>query len=176
MNQFRVPMQNIEFKAELRNIDAARRQCGLVKARRQGAMRQVDTYYRLPDGRLKRRESPGLSAQWIFYHRPDRISPRMSNYTILTDEQARRRWGAFSLREWLTVAKTRELWKVGSVRIHLDDVEKLGTYIEFEAMVSRDFDVQECHIAISELRDTFAPVIGEPVSVGYSDLMFQLAA
>jgi len=169
-------MQNIEFKAELRNIDAARRQCGLVKARRQWAARQVDTYYRLPDGRLKRREVAGKSAEWIFYHRPDRISPRMSNYTILTDEQARRRWGAFSLREWLVVAKTRELWLVSGVRIHLDEVEQLGTFIEFEAIVTRDCDVQDCHQIISQMRERFAPVIGEPLSVGYSDLLFQLAA
>jgi adenylate cyclase class 2 len=169
-------MQNIEFKAELRNVEAARRQCKLIQAEHAGHMRQVDTYFRLPDGRLKKREIPNQPVAWIFYHRPDRITPKMSNYTILNDEQARRRWGTHGLKPWLTVAKTRELWMIGDVRIHLDDVDDLGTFIEFEAVVSRHFDVRMCHAAIAELRAHFGPLLGEPVAVSYSDLMQQVQA
>ena len=100
----------------------------------------------------------------------------MSNFTILTDEQARRRWGTHSLREWIKVIKKRELWMSGEVRIHLDNVKTLGTFIEFEAKVSRKFDVKACHAAISELRQSFAPVMGEAISASYSDLMEQAAA
>lgn len=169
-------MQNIEFKAELRHLAAARRQCELLGAKRIGVMQQTDTYFRLPDGRLKRRETPGQPVEWIFYHRPDRISPRMSNYTILNTEQARRRWGTHSLKPWLTVSKTRELWMIDDVRIHLDEVEGLGTFIEFEAMISRRFDVKMCHKALRELRETFAPLLGEPISKSYSDLVEQTLA
>jgi adenylate cyclase class 2 len=167
-------MQNIEFKAELRNIEAARRQCKLIGAERVGQLRQTDTYFRLPDGRLKRREAPGEPVEWIFYHRPDRVSPKMSNYTILTDEQAKRRWGTHSLKPWLTVTKTRELWMIEDVRIHLDTVDDLGTFIEFEALVSRRFDVKMCHAAVNELRERFGPLIAEPLSVSYSDMMQQI--
>src|SRR6185295_3041226 len=135
-------MQNIEFKAELRNLEAARRVCKLVSAQKMGQLRQVDTYFKLADGRLKKREAIGEPIEWIFYHRPNRISPKMSNYTILTDEQARRRWGTHNLKLWLKVVKVRELWMIGDVRIHLDHVEELGKFIEFEAMVSRRFDVK----------------------------------
>ena len=45
-------MQNIEFKAELRNLEAARAQCKALDAQRIGLLRQTDTYYKLPDGRL----------------------------------------------------------------------------------------------------------------------------
>jgi adenylate cyclase class IV len=166
-------MQNIEFKAELRNLDAARRQCQLLDAALVAKLEQVDTYYKLADGRLKRRESPGEPIEWIFYHRPNRIGPKMSNYTILTDEQARRRWGTHSLKEWLVVTKTRELWMTGDVRIHLDQVEHLGTFIEFEAKVSRHFDVKSCHAVLAELRSNFGPLLGEPISMGYSDLIEQ---
>ena len=169
-------MQNIEFKAELRNLEAARRQCKLIGSERVGEFQQVDTYYRLADGRLKRRETQGEPVEWIFYHRPDRVSPKMSNYTILTDEQARRRWGTHGLKPWLTVSKTRELWMIGDVRIHLDQVDDLGTFIEFEALVSRRFDVKMCHAAIAELRERFQPLMGEPLSVSYSDLLQQVAA
>ena len=139
-------------------------------------MQQTDTYFRLPDGRLKMREVPGDLPEWIFYHRQDRVSPRMSNYTILNNEQARRRWGTHSLKPWLSVVKSRELWMLGDVRIHLDEVEGLGTFIEFEALVSRRFDVKMCHEAVRSLRETFAPLLGEPISKSYSDLVEQALA
>src|SRR5687768_9332657 len=127
-------MQNIEFKAELRNLEAARRQCKLIGAQCIGELLQTDTYFRMPDGRLKKREAPGEPIEWILYHRPDRVSPKMSNYTILNDDQARRRWGTHSLKPWLTVTKSRELWMLGDVRIHLDQIKDLGAFIEFEAV------------------------------------------
>ena len=79
-------MQNIEFKAELRDLEAARAQCSALGAQRIGLLRQTDTYYQLADGRLKRRKAPGEPTVWIFYHRPDRTGPRMSNYSLLTEE------------------------------------------------------------------------------------------
>lgn len=164
-------MQNIEFKAELRDIELARGQCRLIGAQRIGVLRQLDTYYKLADGRLKRREAPGEPIEWVYYHRPDRVTPRMSNYTILSDEQARRRWGTQSLRAWLDVRKTRELWMLGDVRIHLDEVDELGTFVEFEAMLSKQFTVKEAHAAIAKLRETFEPAMGEPIALSYSDLM-----
>lgn len=166
-------MQNIEFKAELRNLEAARAQCKALDAQCIGTLRQTDTYFKLPDGRLKKREAPGEPIEWIFYHRPDRARPRMCNYSILSDEQARRRWGAYSIKPWLIVRKTRELWMIRNVRIHLDEVDELGTFIEFEAMVSKEFDVKTCHDAIADLREHFQPILGEPVSVSYCDLMAQ---
>ena len=169
-------MQNIEFKAELRDLATARQQCHLLAARCEERCKQRDTYYRMADGRLKKRETAGKAIQWVYYHRPDRISPRMSNYTILTDAQAKRRWGTRSLRPWLVVEKTREVWIFGEVRIHLDQVKDLGAFIEFEAIVSRRFNVKACHEAVARLRDAFAPVLGEPVSASYSDLIqMQLA-
>lgn len=167
-------MQNIEFKAELRDVEAARRQCSLLQAHHVGLLKQVDVYFRLADGRLKKRMTEGQPIEWVYYHRPDRVSPRMSNYTLLTDEQARRRWGTQSLREWLTVRKTRDLWLWRNVRIHLDEVEDLGTFIEFEAQVSRRFDVKNCHDSLAILRETFSALLGEPISASYSDLIHQL--
>jgi adenylate cyclase class IV len=164
-------MQNIEFKAELRDLAAARKQCERLGARRIGLLEQIDTYFRLADGRLKRREARGEPTEWIHYHRSDDVSPRLSNYSILTDDQARRRWGTHSLREWLVVRKQRELWMLDNVRIHLDIVEKLGTFIELEAVVSASHAPRDCRKQVDELRNTFGPILGEAVAASYSDLM-----
>ncbi|NNM24438.1 MAG: class IV adenylate cyclase, partial [Phycisphaerales bacterium] len=160
-------MQNIEFKAELRDFDAAVAQCAALGAQRIAALRQEDTYFRLADGRLKRRQGITEPTVWIYYHRPDTVRPRMCNYTILNDEQAKLRWGTCSLQQWVTVTKTRHLWLMEGVRIHIDRVDDLGDYIEFEAMVTRAFDVKACHQSIFQLRETFAPILGEPVGVSY---------
>ncbi len=166
-------MQNIEFKAELRDIEAARAQCDALGAKRLGVVTQTDTYYRLADGRLKHRVVEGDADEWIYYHRPNRVTPRMSNFTILSEAEAQRRWGIDRLRPWLRVVKSREVWMLGSVRIHLDEVENLGCFIEFEAIVSRDFDVKQCHASLDALRKEFEPILGEPVAVSYCDLMEQ---
>jgi adenylate cyclase, class 2 len=169
-------MNNIEFKAELRDVAAARRQCRLLGATRIGLLRQTDTYFRLTDGRLKRREAPGEPTEWILYHRRDIVRPRMCDYVILSEAQARRRWGTLGLKEWVKVIKNRELWMVENVRIHLDNVQRLGRFIEFEAAVDKDHDARACHRAINGLRRTFGPALGEAVGAGYSDLVAQALA
>ncbi len=166
-------MQNIEFKAELRDLDAARTQCQILNAQHIGFLRQTDTYFKLPDGRLKIREAPGEPIEWIYYHRSDQVSPKVSNYTILSDDQARRRWGTHSLREWLIVRKIRDLWMLENTRIHLDEVDRLGDFLELEAVVSREHDQAECRLIVEEIRSVFAPILGEQVAVSYSDLMEQ---
>ncbi|MHC4949202.1 MAG: class IV adenylate cyclase [Planctomycetota bacterium] len=167
-------MQSIDFKAELRDIDAARAQCRALDGRRLGVLRQTDTYYRMIDGRLKQRRATGERTEWIYYHRPDRVTPRMCNYTVLTDPQARRRWGTRSLTPWLVVRKLREVWMTGQVRIHLDEVDDVGRFLEIEAPVTRSLDVRACHRVIDDLREAFAPALGEAIAVSYADLMEQV--
>jgi hypothetical protein len=130
----------------------------------------------MTDGRLKKREAPGEPTEWIYYHRRDIVRPRMSSYAILSDAQAKRRWGAHSLRAWLKVAKKRELWMLENIRIHLDDVLGLGRFIEFEAVISKEHDTRECHEMIGRLREVFGPTMGEPVGASYCDLMAQVLA
>lgn len=164
-------MQNVEFKAELREPDLARAKCRALGASLIGVLDQTDTYFKLPDGRLKKREAPGEPIEWIFYHRTNRLQPRLSTFTILSDEQARRRWGTQSLRTWIVVKKRRELWMIENVRIHLDQVETLGAFIEFEAVVNTPGDIARNHERIARLRGEFAPLMGEPIAVSYSDLL-----
>ncbi len=130
----------------------------------------------MTDGRLKKREAPGEPTEWIYYHRRDIVRPRMCSYAILSDAQAKRRWGSRSLRAWLKVAKRRELWMLENVRIHIDEVLRLGSFIEFEAVITKDHDTRNCHQMIGCLRETVGPTMGEPVGPSYCDLMAQVLA
>ena len=67
----------------------------------------------------------------------------------------------------------RDLWLLDNVRIHLDVVEDLGSFVEFEAMISPQIDVEHCHQALAALRESFEPVLGEAIAVSYCDLLDQ---
>ena len=76
-------MKNIEFKAELRNLELAKAICHAVCAKRIAALLQTDEYVAVPEGRLKRRverneESGAVRDEWLWYDRPDRTNARAS--------------------------------------------------------------------------------------------------
>lgn len=166
-------MHNVEYKAELRDIAMARAACQSVGAAVIALLDQTDTYFRVPSGRLKRRECAGEPTEWIFYDRKDEARPRLSAFTIYPDALARERFGIGPLPELVVVKKRRELHLLDNVRIHLDEVEGLGRFLEFEALVSPGFPVAACHAAVDRLRAAFGPALGEPLSVSYADLLLQ---
>jgi adenylate cyclase class IV len=167
-------MRNVEFKSELRDLEAARQQCRQIGALHEATLRQTDTYVRMAEGRLKRRETVGAPTEWIYYRRPDGAQARVAEYTILSDEQARIRFGVGTLTPWKVVRKTRELWALGSVRIHLDRIEGVGTFIEFEAVISPRHDVAESRTMVQHLREEFAPILGEALAGSYEALVAEL--
>lgn len=164
-------MHNVEYKAELRDLPLARSICRALKASPIITMEQTDTYFRIPSGRLKKRECPGEPTEYIFYDRPDRTRAKLSHFVIYTETQALERFGIQPLPVWVIVKKRRELYMLGSVRIHLDTVEGLGHFLEFEAMVSVSFNIAKCHEAIDKLKKALGPALGEPIACGYSDLL-----
>lgn len=166
-------MHNVEFKAELRDPTVARFLCRTRGATHIVTVGQTDTYFRIPQGRLKKREVPGEPTEYIFYDRADRSNPKLSHFTIYPEAAAIERFGATPLPVWIVVRKEREIFMTGNVRIHLDRVDHLGAFLEFEALVSRDHNVAACHHAIAELRSAFAHVLGEPIACSYSDLLAQ---
>ncbi len=173
-------MQNIEIKIELRDLPLARTllaRLGAVKVER---LTQTDTYYRLADGRLKKREMTGEGAlkagatEWIFYHRDNQARPRSSQFRLYSENEARAFFGPVEPPVWLVVKKIREVYMAGpghAVRVHLDEVEGLGRFLEFEALVTPHLSEEAAHAAVDDLRRALAPVLGEPLAVSYSDML-----
>lgn len=164
-------MHNVEFKAELRDPALARSICHALKATWIADLVQTDTYFRTPTGRLKRRETIGEETEYVFYERPNLARPKLSHFAIYSEQQALERFGTQPLPLWVVVRKRRSLWMIGNSRIHLDDVEELGHFLEFECLVSREHNLARCHDAITELRKAFQPVMGEVIDCSYSDLL-----
>lgn len=169
-------MQNVEIKAELRDIALARTLCHALHATLVETMRQTDVYFKLADGRLKRRtieSEAGNRTEYIFYHRTNEAKSRISRFKIYSEPEAKLVFGQVDPPIWVTVKKLREVFIHDAVRIHLDTVEGLGTFIEFEALVTPRNNLAKSYEQVDSLRRHFAPVIGEPLSHSYSDLLAQ---
>jgi adenylate cyclase, class 2 len=136
------PRRNIEFKA--RDPDPARSlQVSLdVGAQDEGWLHQTDTYFRVRHGRLKLREE-GAVAQLISYERDDRALARESRYRIVavSDPTGLRDALSAALGVLVVVEKSRRLLLWHGVRIHLDEVRSLGSFIEIEAVADPSSDL-----------------------------------
>lgn len=165
-------MQNVEVKYELRDADLCRSIIARLGARLAATLRQRDTYFRVPDGRLKKREVDGEGTEWVMYHRLNRAKPRLSNFTIYTEQEALARFGQAPLPVWVIVEKSREVWLMGEVRLHIDDVERLGRFFEIEALVTPRQHVGLCRREVDRIVKELGPIVlGELIPVSYSDML-----
>jgi predicted adenylyl cyclase CyaB len=133
------PRRNLELKARYADHAAAEGALQNLGAKREWSLRQVDTYFVVPHGRLKLREQEGRdAAELIAYDRPNATAVRASDYQLVPvpDPAMLKSALARSLGIRVVVAKRRTLWMWHNVRIHLDQVESLGTFLEFEAVLA----------------------------------------
>jgi adenylate cyclase class 2 len=164
-------MENVEFKAELKDLDLARAICRAIGAQEVATLVQTDTYFRLPEGRLKKRETEGQPTEWIVYERADEPGVRLSRFHIYDEAEATERFGEREPAVWVVVKKVREVWMLGRVRVHLDRVEGLGNFLELEALICARQRKDAAEAAVAELKADFMPALGETIAVSYSDLV-----
>jgi homotetrameric cytidine deaminase len=156
--------RNLEIKARdadpRRSLEAAL----ALGAVDQGELTQRDTYFAGAQGRLKlRRQTPGAD-ELIQYRRPDEAGPRVSEFRVVPVAEAEALEQALdaALGTLVVVEKRRRLLLWDGVRIHLDDVGGLGTFVELEAPEDGADKVD---------RLTEALQVGEPIAGSYSDLL-----
>jgi len=127
---------NVELKARCADLAEVRRRAQALATESVGLDRQLDTYFRTREGRLKLRESSLSGGQLIPYLRPDRTDARRSDYRVVPvpDPKGTRDLLARILGVQRVVRKEREIFLYENVRIHLDRVEGLGSFVELEAV------------------------------------------
>jgi len=166
-------MRNIELKARCADLAQAEAVCRRLGAAFQWTRRQTDIYFRVPDGRLKLRiEQPG-GALLVAYHRPDEAAARASDYHLTPVDDPGATLADLEARHGILVrvAKTRTLYLLDHVRIHLDRVDGLGTFLEFEAVMGPDRDDDATHALLAHLRADFAIAPADLLAQSYSDLL-----
>jgi adenylate cyclase class 2 len=130
--------ENIELKASDPDPAASERACRALGAVDGGLLVQRDTYFAVARGLLKLREDMVAgTAELIFYLRAHATGTRASSYwrAPATDPVAWRELlgAAHGVRG--VVSKRRRLFRHRNVRIHLDDVEGVGCFIELESVL-----------------------------------------
>jgi predicted adenylyl cyclase CyaB len=165
--------RNIELKARDRGPERSLAVGEALGAEARGVLIQRDTYFHARDGRLKLREEEGTAAHLIAYERPDVAGQRQSRYRIVPVEDADRLKAALAsaLGVAVVIEKERRLLIWEGVRIHLDRVEGLGHFIEFEAvLVDGDSDLSPAEARVGALRQAFKIEDADLIGGSYCDL------
>jgi homotetrameric cytidine deaminase len=159
------PQRNLEIKA--RDADP-RRSLELaleLGAEDRGEIAQRDSYFGHANGRLKLRDQNPGDAELIQYRRADEAGPRVSDYRVVPvgEADALREALDAALGTLVVVKKSRRLLVWEGVRIHLDEVEGLGSFVELEDTSGGDrLDAVRAKLDIQE-----------PIAGSYSDLLLE---
>ncbi len=166
-------MLNIELKACCDDLEKLREICRSLGAESQEPDRQLDTYFRVAHGRLKLRESLLSGAGLIFYIRADVAGPRESHYETcqVEDPERLKRTLQKALGVRAVVAKRREAFVIGNVRIHLDKVQDLGAFVELEGIVDDPAELMGVAEEVRGLREAIGIDARSLLKESYSDLI-----
>ena len=161
----------IEFKARCVDHTRIRDILRSKNARFVGADHQIDTYFHVPSGRLKLREG-NIENALVFYSRPDQAGPKQSDVTMssVSANSDLREVLAKALGVLVTVDKQREIYFVENVKVHLDEVQGLGKFIEAEA-IGQSGDASKLREQCEYFQHEFAVNENDLVQVSYSDLL-----
>jgi homotetrameric cytidine deaminase len=170
-------MRNIELKARDPNPAQSLQRALALGAEDKGEIRQVDTYFARAHGRLKLREQQsGGSPLWdelIEYSRADSTEARASTYLRVPVADAPTLQDALDAAygTLVTVTKRRRLLFWEGVRIHLDEVEGLGSFLELEGVAEPGSDLSVEREKVDRLRAELGIEDEDLVATSYSDLL-----
>jgi predicted adenylyl cyclase CyaB len=172
-----MPFLNIEIKAFCKDPLFVRQYLQAQKAEFKGTDGQTDTYFNVPNGRLKLREG-NIENNLIFYERANQAGPKSSRFNLVKIEDAK------GLKEVLTkstgikvvVKKKREIYYIRNVKFHIDEVPGLGSFVEIEAgNILADLSEKElkaqCDFYLEELRIKQEDLLNS----SYSDMLLDKA-
>lgn len=180
--QSKVEHKMVELKAKVENLDVVRRKLTILGAQRKGTFRQIDVYFNIPKGRLKLREVEGSGqAELIYYERENIAGPKGDYVFILRIQEPEVFKDLLGrlLKTSATVEKVREIYryqgtplasKYRCIQIHLDNVKKLGTFIEFEIKSSNQTEKKDKQI-LKDLMKKLKIKTNQLEKHSYSDLL-----
>jgi len=166
---------NVEMKARCGNPQNIREFLIGNKAEYKGLDEQCDTYFNVPNGRLKLREG-NIENNLIFYQRNNQAGPKKSHFKLVQVEDATGLKAALteSIGVKVVVKKKREIYYIGNVKFHIDEVPGLGSFVEIEAGnifadLSEDELKQQCDFYMQQ----FWIRSEDLIEMSYSDMLME---
>ena len=165
--------RNIEIKARVAEPSRLLDDVLEIADRGPTVFAQDDTFFACPAGRLKLRMFSATEGQLIFYRRDDLEGPKLSEYVIASTAEPDAMRGLLTLAYGVAgrVRKTRTLCFVGATRIHLDDVEGLGHFLELEVVLTPDETVEQGQAIADDLMRRLSIAPSTLVRKAYVDLL-----
>jgi adenylate cyclase, class 2 len=170
-----MPYLNVEIKAQCHEPSFIRHYLLSNQAEFKGIDEQTDTYFNVPYGRLKLREG-NIENNLIYYERSNEAGPKDSHFQLVKINDAA------GLKEVLTksngvkvvVKKKREIYYIGNVKFHIDDVPGLGSFAEIEAgNILADLNKEQ----LKEQCDFYVTAFNirpeDLIDVSYSDMLLK---
>lgn len=165
--------RNIEIKARVDDLSALRLRLQARVGSPAEILHQEDVFFNLPKGRLKLRIFSNSKGQLIYYARSDQAGPKLSTFFISQTLEP------LTLREVLTQAcgvrgiirKIREVYLHDQTRIHLDEVEDLGTFMEIEVVLDPDQQLEDGSAIAAQWMAQLGIQQGDLIEGAYIDLL-----
>ncbi|MBN2329325.1 MAG: class IV adenylate cyclase [Candidatus Omnitrophica bacterium] len=128
---------NVEIKAVASDFERQKQIAESLSDEPAKQIEQEDIFYHTPHGRLKLRIVSPDYGELIYYEREDACGPKPSHYLVYKIESPAVLNSLLSsaLDVRGVVRKKRILYLAGQTRIHLDEVEELGSFIELEVVM-----------------------------------------
>ena len=169
--------RNVEIKARIADLATIRANAAGLASGPMEIIDQTDTFFVVPQRRLKVRAFSDGSGELISYERANEQGPKESVYTRVACEDARALLEALSsvMSVRATVAKRREVFLIGRTRVHLDRVEDLGCFVELEVVFTPGEPVDEGHREVHNLRRALGVPKRALVAGAYIDLLEKAA-
>lgn len=169
-------IKNFEFKAKVDNLEKYENKLLTLNPKFQGIDHQIDTYFNVHKGRLKLREG-NIENSLINYERENISGSKISEIILYQHEPniALKNILTRQLGVKIIVDKKRKIYFIDNVKFHFDLVENLGTFIEVEAIDSKEeFTIEELKKQCDKYFDFFELTINNVIDKSYSDLILEL--
>ena len=165
--------RNIEIKAHILSLEAVARKAAAIADQGPFELEQDDTFFPCESGRLKLRAFSSDSGELIFYRRPDQQGPKESFYLLSPTSvpDTLRQTLLLAYGQTGRVRKHRTLFIVGRTRVHLDDVQDLGKFLELEVVLNENEPAEHGIREALELMSKLGVEPSQLIEGAYVDLL-----
>jgi adenylate cyclase class 2 len=166
---------NFEFKARTSDLDGLEKKLLSLNPLFIGEDHQTDTYFNVPNGRLKLREG-NIENSLIYYERQNTADVKQSDVLLYKHSPDK------TLKDILiktngimvVVEKKRKIYFIENVKFHFDIIEGLGTFLEVEAIdKTGDIGIDRLKEQCNRFATLFGIIDSDYIALSYSDLLMQ---